>query len=332
MKATVSQFQEAFCGDSIHTVYEGLREVDGVETGERALVCIVGEKLTAQQLKAQGQPCLPRKVYTPHGALRVDVVVGPQPTDMLLHPHRAQHRRFVDSEAQAVTDCHNCPVPGGSQIKPRGVDWVGTLGCAFAMPAKDGTIQWGAMTNYHVAVKPNPRLGVDKMIQPHEPRDHIGVLKGYVGLNFGRGINTIDFAFIDTLRTGGKYGKGVHTVGPTQVRIGDYDPRPIMQPKLGDRVVKFGRTTGYTTGRCVGINARTNVAYSKGNAAFHKQLVIKADRGNFSQPGDSGSLILNAENQPWGLLFAGGGGRTIANPLSEVLRITQGFFFGQKHD
>ena len=88
------------------------------------------------------------------------------------------------------------------------------------------------------------------------------------------------------------------------------------------RVMKYGRTTGQTKGRVRGINATVNVNYgAAGVARFVGQIVIGG--GGFSAAGDSGSLIVvergGNQGEAVGLLFAGGGGLTIANPIGAVL-------------
>jgi len=85
--------------------------------------------------------------------------------------------------------------------------------------------------------------------------------------------------------------------------------------------MKYGRTTQHTKGRVQGINATVNVGYDVGVARFVGQIVIGG--GGFSAGGDSGSLIVAQggadDRKPVGLLFAGGGGVTIANPIEAVL-------------
>jgi hypothetical protein len=88
---------------------------------------------------------------------------------------------------------------------------------------------------------------------------------------------------------------------------------------LSQTVRKYGRTTGYTTGSVVGLNATVNVGYSRGTARFVGQIVIRGN-GKFSNSGDSGSLIVDANRRPVGLLFAGSSnGYTFANPIGQVL-------------
>ncbi len=91
-------------------------------------------------------------------------------------------------------------------------------------------------------------------------------------------------------------------------------------PRLGMRVRKFGRTTGYTEGHITLLNATVNVAYStaKGTktARFVGQVITEA----MSQGGDSGSLICDVDNnKAVGLLFAGSNLATIFTPIDLVL-------------
>lgn len=99
---------------------------------------------------------------------------------------------------------------------------------------------------------------------------------------------------------------------------------PSRHPKparLGMRVHKYGRTTGYTQGtiKAVNINAVINVS---GTTIYYYegQLGIVGDTFFFSNQGDSGSLIVTQKgNHPVGLLFADGANYTIANPIQIVL-------------
>lgn len=103
--------------------------------------------------------------------------------------------------------------------------------------------------------------------------------------------------------------------------------KPIVGFKdlqLGERVHKVGRTTSHTVGTVEVVNALSTVNYGpgKGTAQFEDQLIIKGDDGTeFSAGGDSGSGILSMENELGGLLFAGGGGITVANRISNVIAI-----------
>jgi hypothetical protein len=87
---------------------------------------------------------------------------------------------------------------------------------------------------------------------------------------------------------------------------------------LNQTVRKYGRTTGQTSGKVVGLNATVFVEYSGGRIArFVGQIMIQGS--SFSGPGDSGALIIDGNRRPVGLLFAGGGSYTFANPIGRVL-------------
>ncbi len=96
-------------------------------------------------------------------------------------------------------------------------------------------------------------------------------------------------------------------------------------------VAKSGRTTGLTCGSISAINLNVEVSYFKDCAETEPYLTktytnqIAIEGNNFSDAGDSGSLLVDAgDAEPVGLFFAGGVnssgvGEGIANPVSTVL-------------
>lgn len=84
---------------------------------------------------------------------------------------------------------------------------------------------------------------------------------------------------------------------------------------LGTRVQKTGRTTGYTAGTITQIDATVRIDYYGPSALFEGQLMASP----MSQPGDSGSAVLDEERRVVGLLFAGSDAATVLNPIQEVL-------------
>jgi len=93
-------------------------------------------------------------------------------------------------------------------------------------------------------------------------------------------------------------------------------PTGVGEATLGTAVQKTGRTTGHTQGTITQIDATVRVEYGGGSSAlFAGQLV-----GDLvSQPGDSGSAVLDANRNVVGLLFAGSEAVTIINPIDQVL-------------
>ena len=78
---------------------------------------------------------------------------------------------------------------------------------------------------------------------------------------------------------------------------------------------KTGRTTNFTTGEILALNATVDVNYGGGNIArFVNQIVTTC----MSAPGDSGSLICDTKEGAVGLLFAGSSKITIANSILYV--------------
>ena len=101
-------------------------------------------------------------------------------------------------------------------------------------------------------------------------------------------------------------------------------PRPfgIADPDVGDRVRKMGRTTNITFGRVIGMDAVVRVSYGDdGVALFEDQIIVEGDAGDFSAGGDSGSWIIRNDESLVALLYAGGGGQTIGNRITNVFSL-----------
>lgn len=94
-------------------------------------------------------------------------------------------------------------------------------------------------------------------------------------------------------------------------------------------VAKSGRSTGLTCSTVFSISTATSVQYQKGcgtgtkfSASYVNQVQIEG--GNFSAPGDSGSLIVTQNTaDPVALLYAGSDTNTVGNPVSDVLNFFQ---------
>jgi hypothetical protein len=95
--------------------------------------------------------------------------------------------------------------------------------------------------------------------------------------------------------------------------IGDMDPRPIADRFATRRVIKRGRTTKVTRGTVSAFDldgVQLDYGPPAGMVTFDDQLEFiheKPKQKDFSAGGDSGSLILDADNlRPYALLFGGG--------------------------
>jgi len=182
------------------------------------------------------------------------------------------------------------------------------------------------LSNNHVLANSNGAALGDSILQPGpadggtNPADRIAILERFVPIAFGAGtVNYVDaatgWAWPDRVRRELVYRT---SNGLSYFRVSN---QPVTA-QLNMLVGKTGRTTQLTTGRIIDVNASLTVNYGGGRQAFFRdQIVIQGINGTFSAGGDSGSLIWtwNSQRNPVGLLFAGGGGYTIANKIGRVL-------------
>ncbi|CAA9423756.1 MAG: FIG00497627: hypothetical protein [uncultured Pseudonocardia sp.] len=216
------------------------------------------------------------------------------------------------------------PAPGGVSAGHFRVT-AGTLGCLATGRSAPRTSRLLMLSNNHVLANSNNAAGGDCITQPGNidggrcPADQIAILERFVPIRFGGPSNFVDCAtgwcWPDRVRRELVYLSG----GQIQLfRIGS---NPTW-PTLGMLVGKSGRTTQLTQGRVVALNWSGWINYGVGNAFFTGQVVVQgASSTPFSAGGDSGSVIWEWASglRPVGLLFAGGGGLTIANPMPWVV-------------
>lgn len=213
--------------------------------------------------------------------------------------------------------------------------YAGTLGSLVT----DGGAQY-ILSNNHVLAKenePDNALAPDgrQIIQQGlldeapgsctlglgDPGHVVAYLTDYVPILFGKGKNLpenrVDAAIADM----GGYGSSDGTIMDVG-KLTSPDPVDVI---AGDRVQKSGRTTGHTFGEVAATNVTIKVGYTAGTALFLEQIEVVGLCGTlFSDSGDSGSLVVNlpdgsSPRGAAGLLFAGGGGSTFANPVAVVL-------------
>jgi hypothetical protein len=119
-------------------------------------------------------------------------------------------------------------------------------------------------------------------------------------------LNTIDVALARLSDSG--------VAAPDIVDVGG-PPLGIADAQLGMRVIKSGRTSGLTQGVIMQIDVTVDVQYDARKARFANQIMVTP----FSEPGDSGSLVLDYERNAVGLLFSGSSLITVVNPIRPVL-------------
>ena len=239
---------------------------------------------------------------------------------------------YIGRQKPLWTTSRNDPIRLGCSISPTTVEYAGTLGC-FCRDNLSG--RDGILSNNHVLADVNSVPISTTVMQPgardggKPGKDDIAELIRFVPIQFGGFPNQVDAAVAALVDHG-------RAEDRTTLYEGSEEPQPAvtLQPGSpvdavpGMTVVKTGRTTHFTRGRVLAVNVNNFlVDVGPGVARFDGQIVIETEAPPqpFGRPGDSGSLIVDDQGRPVGLLFAGsasGGagnvGITGANPISSV--------------
>jgi hypothetical protein len=191
---------------------------------------------------------------------------------------------------------------------------AGTLGCVVHPRGSEGDHYM--LSNNHVLANSNNAVPGDDILEPGpmdggDPNNPIADLTDFEPLNFA-GPNVMDAA---TARL-----RDLTDVNPEILGgIGRVQQPPTLAA-LYQSVRKHGRTTRHTIGVIMDLAADIDVRYGTKLASFENQIAVTGVGGQFSDGGDSGSLVVDAVTRsPVGLLFAGGLNTTFANPITPVL-------------
>lgn len=189
---------------------------------------------------------------------------------------------------------------------------AGTFGCLVRDACRP--CRSYILSNNHVLANSNAASIGDPILQPGtydggaHPTDTIARLTRFVPIYFGspERYNLVDAAIATPL--------DVRLVMGSIVGIGI--PKGTREAEVDMRVVKSGRTTQTTTGKVIDVNATIAVGYGSSGIAYFRNQILTS---NMSQGGDSGSLLLSADDQrAVGLLFAGSSEITVHNHIKNV--------------
>ena len=294
----------------------GYKITGGQKTATLSIVCSVAEKVAASKLLSRDM---------------VPTTLEGTPTDVV--------QTGIVRALQSTTNKHR-PAPGGISIGHRDIT-AGTLGC---LVQKDG--QLFILSNNHVLANSNQAEIGDPILQPGPydggtyPDDHIADLEDFVPISI-IGIPSdcsIANGIANLLNKLAKLlGSRVRMQATNQEAQENLVDAAIARPlnsvdvtkeilqigtiqgstaaELGMAIKKSGRTTGLTAGIIEQVDVSVNVQYGQGQIAmFTDQLIA----GAMSQGGDSGSAVLDDNNQLVGLLFAGSETNTIINRIENV--------------
>lgn len=294
----------------------GYKISQGVNTGELSLIVSVKRKEDPSALSAQD--LVPQML----GGVKTDVV------------ETGVFRAFD----LGPRDRWRPVVPPGVSVGHYRIT-AGTFGC---LVQRDG--EPFILSNNHVLADVNQGQRGDAILQPGPADggvsdDQIATLDDYVPIDFGSSPSECSVADLSVqllnyvAKALGsshqlqavKQTEGVNYVDAALARPLSPDlvtdeilyigaPKGLGAVTLGAEVQKTGRTTGHTQGTISQIDATVRVNYNGPTALFSGQLIA----GAMSQPGDSGSAVLDMEKRVVGLLFAGSESSTLINPIADV--------------
>ncbi len=263
-----------------------------------------------------------------HTADIIPAMVDGYPTDVI--------ETGIIRALQSRTDTWR-PAPPGVSIGHHAIT-AGTFGCVVG---RDG--QRLILSNNHVMANGNDAVVGDGILQPgkHDGgTETIAHLERFVPINFGgasacplaEGVAAVSNVFARMLNSSHRL-KAHQENGDNLVDAATatpiYDdivideileigaPLGTKGVAIGEAVKKSGRTTALTFGTITTIDATIRVQYGSKTATFVDQIIST----HMSEPGDSGSLLVNEENYAVGLLFAGSDKVTIYNRIENVLSL-----------
>ena len=193
------------------------------------------------------------------------------------------------------------PIKGGIRIERKGSSRGGTLGCLARLDEDDTVV---LLTNAHVVGIPEGGLDGDdndmiELGQPCHTTSCCCTCNDIAITLHGVRNNHLDFA-IARIKQGIQVNAEIEEIGPiTGV---------AAAMMVGENVHKRGKTTGHTQGMISKLMMN--------GMGVVERIEVKKNMGNdrFSEPGDSGSALLNDNDEIIGLHRAGTNGPTVVAP------------------
>src|SRR5262245_4504712 len=191
----------------------------------------------------------------------------------------------------------------------------GTLG---ALVLRDGVLC--ILSNNHVIARTGSATAGEDIVQPGLVDSGCSPAGDNVAGDFAGNLGPLGTANVDAALA---FARGNVDASGAILDVGV--PRTAPQAAtVGMRVMKSGRTTGFTTGTVTSIHATVNVQYMQGcgvGRPFTLTYTNQILTGAMSAGGDSGSLLLSNDGSPnpVGLLYAGSSSTTVYNPVQHVI-------------
>jgi len=311
----------------------GFKEVGGMQTNEKSIVCVVNEKVESHKLKKKD--IIPKEIC----GIKTDVFQSGEfsafsqfnplesiDDDLPARPGNSIGEKTISAGTfgwlpntpngpMIHSNCHVLAASGNADI-----------GSEILYP---GPYDGGILPDNHIAnlydFEPIKFIGPDNpldqckvargiawtpnmLAQLFKRRTRLVPVRSFDGSDFpGTPFpeNYIDGAIAQPL--------SFDIASPEILTIGQ--PTGFVDIELGMEVHKHGRTTDYTVGIVDMVEFSLTVGYGEGkNAFFVDQFTIKHGSSPFASPGDSGSCIL-VRSDVGGTLFAGSDTMTACNHI-----------------
>ncbi|MEM6687483.1 MAG: hypothetical protein AAF617_17015, partial [Bacteroidota bacterium] len=253
--------------------------------------------------------CMVEKVQTKRAKLIEDIrkdMLNGDVTFKRLEPNECGERNPI----RALID----PLEAGCSAANKKFDDIsGTLGALFKIEEDDAVY---ALSNFHVfALKESKLDDTEKITQPsRSDAKQINIKSRVIGSLFWMCKNRkLDAAIA-------KISVPVNTKSKRSSKMKKI--YGISEPKIGMKVIKYGRTTGATNGVIRSVYCTVNLSDKTNPKKKHikrHQILTTC----MSQQGDSGSILVDIKtNMAVGLIFAGrkSVNATYANKITEVFK------------
>lgn len=303
-KIKAKERKSLFSKKNVVGVGIGDKIIAGKHTGETCITVFVSKKLNSEKIKSSD--LVPSTIEN----YKTDVVeVG---NIVAIGAEEKQESEINDGPLTGRIR----PVIGGYSIGHVDIT-AGTM--ATVVTDNPQNTKFYILSNNHVLANSNNAKIGDSILQPgssdggKSPEDSVAKLSRFVPIEFidstddstDDPVNYVDAAIAEGSLT---------TINSRVYRIGNV--KRIGPAKVGSRVQKSGRTTNYTKGDVTHIDVDLKVNFPGRVAYFEKQILTTP----MSEPGDSGSLLFDANNNAIGLLFAGSDQVTVYNHIDLVCK------------
>jgi len=303
--------QEAlFDKPNVVGVASGHKITKGVDTGKPCVTILVSQKLPPDELRMDD------KIDGEIAGYKTDVI---ETGEIFAGPDFNSDEEVSIKEELGIEVLRQRvrPVMGGFSVGHYRIT-AGTIAtCVYRGSVPGIPSKYYILSNNHVLANSNNARRGDPILQPGPidggtiPRDIVARLSAYVPIRFKTPTYT-PINYVDAAIAEGPF----HLLNREIYWIG-YVKQVNSRPSVGQLVEKTGRTTNFTTGKIIGLNATIDVNYGSGRVArFARQIITS----RMSAPGDSGSLVCDTKEGAVGLLFAGSSRVTVLNSILYVQR------------